>query len=793
MNRLYPRRIVCAFLLAVCYGTLAQTQVDDAACLECHGNADLWDLPAQAALLIASETLSQSAHGGLSCVDCHSGIEELPHADSLTRVNCAACHEDAGEVYARSVHGKSLADGGPGEGADCAACHGTHDIFPASDVRSRVHHRNLARTCVQCHEDHALVERHRLGGEERIQSYVLSVHGQSNIEDAESNAATCNNCHGWHDIQPHTSPESRVSRERVAETCGQCHSDVVDEYLQSVHGELARQGNPDTAVCTDCHGEHTIRSPDDRQSTVSRMRIAETCGRCHEDQRIVDKYKIPISLPATTYSRSVHGKALLSGENDEAAACHDCHGHHSIRGGDDPASKVNRKQIPETCGGCHQHAEIREAYEKSIHGTAMRRGVREAPVCTDCHGEHTILHHLDPDSPVYPTRLAKEVCGRCHDSLVVNRKYGLPTQQVATYFESYHGLASRLGDTTVANCASCHGVHDILPAAHPDSWVNPNNLLKTCGHCHPGASPQFVAGLVHVSHTEHDSWIIPLIRKIYIWIIILTIGGMLLHNLLIMFRHVRDKYRQQQQIPHVIRFPRVAIAQHLLLTVSFVLLVITGFSLKFPESLFSSLASQYLGLTEATRGLVHRIAGVILILTGLFHVGCMIFSRQARADLKAILLRPRDLRDVVQNVGYHLGLTNRKPRFGRYDYSEKMEYWALIWGTTIMVLTGLLMWFPAVAGQFGLSRLWVDVARVIHYYEAWLATLAIIVWHFFFVIFHPEEYPMALSWLTGKLPVSSMEERHPEELEELLARGEVIYPAGGGLPRHSGAPESSTP
>ncbi len=91
-----------------------------------------------------------------------------------------------------------------------------------------------------------------------------------------------------------------------------------------------------------------------------------------------------------------------------------------------------------------------------------------------------------------------------------------------------------------------------------------------------------------------------------------------------------------------------------------------------------------------------------------------------------------------------------------------------------MILTGLIMWFPALIAQYlGMGKVWVDVATVIHYYEAWLATLAIMIWHFFFVMFHPEEYPMAMSWVTGELSVESMKERHPEELERLIREGKV--------------------
>lgn len=756
---------------------------EDADCLLCHGEATEWNLedPQSARLFVHSASFEGSIHDGMACVDCHEGIAELPHAEKMPKVNCGSCHEDSIEAYQHSVHGKPLGASGEGETASCVSCHGSHRILPASDPASPVHHANLAKTCIQCHEDQALIESHHLPSKDNIQTYVISVHGQSNVHDSESKAASCNDCHGWHDIRPASEPESSVSRSNVVKTCGQCHEDVMEEFYSSVHGSLGKEGNPDVPVCTDCHGEHQIKSPDDRSSTVSRLHIAETCGKCHEDESIVEKYDIPISHPSALYQNSVHGKALLSGANEKAAACQDCHGHHSILPGDDPASKVNRLHISETCGSCHQEDGIQEEYENSVHGKAVKKGVREAPVCTDCHGEHTILSHLDPESPVYSTKLAKEVCARCHDSVVVTRKYGMSTHNVETFLESYHGLAGRLGDTTVANCASCHGVHNILQHDDPKSLVHKDNLVHTCGSCHPGANEQFVAGMVHVdlgsngdTRTTHNFYM-GLVRIVYMWLIALSIGGMLLHNFIIIFRHVRDKYRLQKNIPHVQRFPRVALVQHMLLTISFSVLVLTGFSLSFPDSLFSDLMKTYLALGEVQRSWAHRGAGVVLALTTVWHLLTVFCTQKGRSELKALWPRLRDLGDLWQNLIYHMGLSNVKPKFDRYDYSEKLEYWAFLWGAVIMVLTGLLMWFPAqIAIHLGISRFWVEIGALVHYYEAWLATLAIIIWHFFFVIFHPEEYPMDVSWLTGKLSVHAMEERHPEELDRLREEGKIV-------------------
>ncbi|MBI2952638.1 hypothetical protein HYY27_11110 [bacterium] len=127
------------------------------------------------------------------------------------------------------------------------------------------------------------------------------------------------------------------------------------------------------------------------------------------------------------------------------------------------------------------------------------------------------------------------------------------------------------------------------------------------------------------------------------------------------------------------------------------------------------------------------------------------------------------MQGVIQNLRYHLGRTGDPPRFDRYSYIEKAEYLALIWGTGVMAVTGLMLWFPVEATSW-LPGWAVRVAEVIHYYEAWLATLAILVWHFFFVMFHPGEYPMSATWLDGKVTEEELRHHHPQEYERLKGK-----------------------
>jgi cytochrome b subunit of formate dehydrogenase len=136
--------------------------------------------------------------------------------------------------------------------------------------------------------------------------------------------------------------------------------------------------------------------------------------------------------------------------------------------------------------------------------------------------------------------------------------------------------------------------------------------------------------------------------------------------------------------------------------------------------------------------------------------------------LKDLLPVPKDLHDAMGVMLYNIGLRKEKPLLGRFSYVEKAEYWALVWGTILMAVTGTILWFDNTFLGI-LTKLWWDVARTVHYYEAWLATLAIVVWHLYFVIFNPDTYPINLAFWKGTLTEEEMAEEHPLELADLQA------------------------
>ncbi len=219
--------------------------------------------------------------------------------------------------------------------------------------------------------------------------------------------------------------------------------------------------------------------------------------------------------------------------------------------------------------------------------------------------------------------------------------------------------------------------------------------------------------------------------------------------------------------PYFERWTRGERYQHWILAISFIILVITGFALKYPEAAWV----QPLLLLEgefALRGWMHRIAAVVMVVLSFYHLGYMVFTPRGRFLLKAFVPSRVDWTDFKANLNFMLGKRSTAPEFDHFSYMEKAEYWALVWGTLVMAITGFLLWFENTALQ--IFPLWMmDVFTVIHLYEAWLATLAIIVWHFYYVIFNPEVYPLNQSMVDGMMSEHEMEREHGRELARLKA------------------------
>jgi formate dehydrogenase gamma subunit len=622
------------------------------------------------------------------------------------------------------------------------------------------------RTCFMCHGDpENFSER-----EDRDRLIVTP----EQFEDCVhcSFGMSCVSCHVDYAF-PH--PEEYAPVE-----CARCHRALVQEYEASVHGYALARGNERAPSCVSCHGVHDIRRSEDPESGTTHAHVAETCNECHSSGGLLTDEYLKLPSPSEQFALSVHGEAGAAGDM-EAATCTDCHGVHDLRGHNDPGSMINRLNVSETCGACHEA--ITEEYDRSIHGRALAAGVGDSPTCTDCHGEHLILHPEDPDAGTHANHQAADLCGDCHNDPVIIAKYSLQADVVHSYTDSYHGWATARDHGHSATCVSCHTAHLVLPTADPESSVSEANVVATCQQCHEGATRDFAESYDHVAASQATNRGRRIITSIYIGLIVIVIGGMALHNALIVNYYLVEKRRREKVERGVVRFDRIQIAQHMTLAITFILLVLTGFALRYPEALWVKWTGIAF-LSEPLRSWSHRILGVALILFSVVHVFYVALSRRGREEFKAMLPTFQDILDFRDNMGFHVWATKRKPRFGRYDYTQKAEYWALVWGTGLMAITGLVLWFPVVATSWAPAWI-VSISETIHFYEAWLAMLAIVVWHFFFVMFHPEVYPMSWIWLTGKMPEHELQAVHGRWYDEEVADMLDALPPGettAGLP-----------
>ncbi len=673
---------------------------------------------------------------------------------------------------------------------DCLSCHSDNELtmerngkkvslFVDKNILLNSTHKNLS--CVSCHKG---FDPNELPHKENIEPIKCSsCHKDAPVKHSfhpkllkvgerfDDPALNCKGCHGTHNVISPKNKNSIFYISNLTESCGKCHKEVKSDFTNSIHFKSLLENNPYAPNCFSCHKGKISKTYLNQDTLKTKIAQEKLCLSCHlEKPEVSERVAIHTSF-IKAYENSVHGQSLLKG-NAKAANCVDCHSSHLIIKATDEKSPVFKFNVVKTCGKCH--TEIAKEFSESIHGVALQKRNIDAPTCTDCHGEHNILSPNDPRAPISVRNISVQVCSPCHASVKLSERYGLNTRQVATFLTSYHGLAIRGGDTEAANCASCHGYHNIKPSSDSTSTIHKANLVKTCGNCHPGANERFAMGKIHVTETEKDEPILYWISTIYIILIATIIGGMFIHNLLDFIKRAKRRKMiqrgliKQEYHGHSL-YLRMTVnerIQHFLLLISFFTLVITGFALRFPDAWWVRHLRDLIPGFFEVRSLLHRIAAVVMVADSIYHIFYLSFTERGKQLFKDLLPNIKDVKDAIGVFKYNLGLSPVKPKLDRFSYAEKAEYWALIWGTAVMTITGIIMWFEnTFIGIF--TKLGYDIARTIHYFEAWLAFLSILVWHFYFVLFNPDVYPMSLAWIKGYLTEEEMADEHPLELERI--------------------------
>jgi hypothetical protein len=422
---------------------------------------------------------------------------------------CTECHDSIDRpAFEGSAHGGK-------DNAACASCHGRfavtsdgHDAPPAVD-------------CGACHAESA-------------KAYGVGLHATK--KDDGTPRAACTKCHAPHGVPRLSKIQPTEKKLAMEAMCKDCHEPEVSAYVGGRHG---RSSNLEVATCTDCHGGHEMRGAADPASRTYRLNIATTCAACHVKKN--GSSLSPESKKAVSdYFGSIHGLAMISSGLLVSATCADCHGAHAIADPDSPGSPVARANIPDTCGKCH--VGVTRVFKESVHGRELAKGNHDVPVCTDCHESHQIRSHYEPTSATYATRVSG-TCLKCHANQATIRKYDFLGLRAETYSESYHAAASKLGDTTVANCASCHSSHDIRSSTDPLSSTHPTNLVTTCGKCHTTDNPSesMLAGKIHVETARQSHWITELVYRVYLALIAGTLGFFLFFIAIDLRRHFRRR------------------------------------------------------------------------------------------------------------------------------------------------------------------------------------------------------------------------------------------------------------
>ncbi|MCB1032511.1 MAG: hypothetical protein KDD47_01600, partial [Acidobacteria bacterium] len=579
--------------------------------------------------------------------------------------------------------------------------------------------------CLACHEDPDLTGE-RNGEEISVfvdpEAFAASIHGDLACDDCHMDLAGLEDLH-----------EDDVE----AVDCSFCHSEPADEYEDGIHGVLHAQGDPDAPACVDCHGKHDILPSSNPASRTFKLNTHVLCATCHRaGEKAAVRIESKVSDISASYIDSIHGRGLLRSGLLVSASCADCHTPHGELPPTDARSTVHPSNVAKTCGKCHFG--IEEVFETSVHGALFESrteseneaGEHRLPSCADCHSSHSISR---TDETAFRFQVMDQ-CGNCHE------------EESETFFDTFHGKVTRLGSAGAAKCYDCHGTHNILPVSDPNSTLGKDHIVETCSQCHSGAHPGFAEYLTHATH--HD-------RKKYPWLfwafwgmtalLVGTLTVALLHTLAWLTRLwlSRDEWKQHKaarakadQTPLFRRFDRFSRTLHLLMVLSFFTLALSGMALKFSHMGWTQGIAFALGGFDTMR-ILHRLAAVLLFCIFAAHLWDVLRKKrrlgktwwQLITGPESILFNKRDLTEVTQTVRWFFGFGPR-PRYGRYTYWEKFDYFAVLWGVVIIGSTGLILWFPEIFTRL-LPGWSVNVATIIHSDEALLAVGFIFTIHFF--------------------------------------------------------------
>jgi len=541
-----------------------------------------------------------------------------------------------------------------------------------------------------------------------------------------------------------------------------------DRFLGSVHGK--RQ-------CVECHTNIT-KVPHEK------VEVKVSCVNCHEklldeaqdDNKTDEVAKLNgVVQMIGRYMKSIHAQPNKTDQSRTNATCYNCHEAHYIYPKGSPNRNWWRLNLPYACGSCH--TKELEAYKTSVHGKeALQNGNPKAAVCSDCHTTHDI------QNPVLDTTrlLITKNCGNCHED------------ELKSYTGTYHGQVNTLGFAYTAKCFDCHGNHDIKRVDDPTSSVHPNNRLLTCQKCHLDATPGFATFQPHANDKNFSRYPLTWLASKFM---LLLLGGVFTffwtHSALWYYRELRD-HQQGKHRPHVRaealssgdgkpvvyyrRWPAIWRVAHLCFAICVIMLVLTGMTLLFADTVWAPVISKLFGGPRVT-GNVHRFFAASFVGIFLWHIFYVTFRigknwktfRWFGPD--SMIPNLNDLNDALGMFKWFFGLAP-KPQLDRWTYWEKFDYWAPFWGVAIIGGSGAMLWAKGLVATYLPG--WVfNIATIFHGEEAVLAAGFLFTVHFFNNHWRPDKFPLDILMFTGKMPLEEFKREHLIEYNRLVASGEL--------------------
>jgi cytochrome b subunit of formate dehydrogenase len=561
-----------------------------------------------------------------------------------------------------------------------------------------------------------------------------------------------------------------------SENCLMCHRfrglarvDKDGNYrLFYVDEEMFSRGPHARVSCTGCHSDITT-IPHDEAKPVDCLR------NCHIEEPnrevIFTHSKVKTALEGSVHSLSQNRDAPVEYPED----------------------------YPD-CKGCHDSPLFRPlAMFKSV-----RSGVSEQAInrCLVCHSDEKFIryYYSHVTTRLHKARDPREVvdmCSTCHGDKAFMRRHNLP-DVVSSYLESYHGKAVLLGSVRAPDCLDCHAsrgnVHRMLPKSDPRSSVHAQNRAATCISldCHSNATKAIASFDVHANRNPKTHLLEFIVALCFVAMTMIILIPILTLNVMGYIRELFPSHQAEQETERLTRVAQAKAArdngilrfalshrvQHAYLVIMFIVLCLTGFPLKFAAAPWAQVVLDLFGGIDGAP-VVHRVAGVGLLIGFAVHV--FLISRDIRRSLheqgkkgfkaviRTILTLPmipnrRDLRDLVATVKYVFFISPQRPLYDRFSWKEKFEYLGLFWGIPVIGVTGILLWAESASTHI-LPGWLLNVAFLVHTYEALLALAHITLVHIPGIIGLPGLSPIRCMVIDGKIPPRVQAAEHGAELE----------------------------